>query len=118
MAHKEGLEEALYNLRAVYMESWARLALQFTSSTAYGRWQKLVAAPGLAVAGTWRKITETAGVPQLNPPSRSDVISLATRLTHIETALDDVSAALDRLEARTAAPVPQIRAVPRPVAQP
>jgi len=117
----EGLKAAVQNLRGVYMDSWAALALQLTSSTTYGRVQHALTAPGLAAAGLWRKIAEPAAaqaLAQCNLPSRADVLSLAGRLTRIETTLDDLAAAIDRLQAIPAAPPAKVRAVPRAAVQP
>ena len=91
--------------RNAAMASWARIALQITSSEAYSRMSSLVARPGLVAAGIVRKETEKAMAALLahaNMPSRAEVLALSTRLTHIEMALDDLAAAVDELRAQGA----------------
>jgi hypothetical protein len=44
---------------------------------------------------------------QLNMPSREDVLSLSTRLTHIEMAIDDLGAGLEQLRRAVGVARPQ-----------
>jgi hypothetical protein len=103
----ESVVVALHNLRGIGMDAWARAAVQVTGSAAYGRFTKLLTQPGLIAVGLMRKNTESAMAQmlgQLNLPSRTDVLGLSTRLTHIETVLDDLGAVLDDLKATQARP--------------
>jgi hypothetical protein len=118
---KAGFKETVQNLRGVYLDSWATLASQVASSTTYGRVQNAVTAPGLAAAGLWRKFAEPAvaqALAQWNLPSRAEVISLAGRLTRIETTLDDLAASIDRLQGARTAPVAKVRVVPSAAVRP
>ena len=102
MANESGFKEALLKLRGIHVDSWARLTLQVTSSAGYARCQNLFTAPAFAAAGLWRKTAEPAAAQALalwNLPSRAEVVSLAGRMTRIETTLDDLALALDRLGA-------------------
>lgn len=94
-------------LRDTGMQSWARIALQLTSSEAYSRVSSILARPGLYAAGVLRKETERAMASLLayaNLPSRAEVLQLSTRLTHIEMALDDLAAAVESLRTASARP--------------
>jgi len=118
MAQTNGVPEAdplkaWREARNAAMASWARIALQITSTDAYSRVSSLVARPSLVAAGIVRKETEKAMAMLLahaNMPSRADVLALSTRLTHIEMALDDLAAAVDELRARSAPPRPARKA--------
>jgi NAD(P)-dependent dehydrogenase (short-subunit alcohol dehydrogenase family) len=99
--------KALGELRDMGMQSWAKIALQVTSSHAYSRLSSVLAKPGLIAAGVARKKTEevmTQMLARASMPSRADVLSLSVRLTHIEMALDDLAAAVDALRAPPARP--------------
>ena len=110
MAQTNGVPEsdplkAWREARAAAMASWAKVALQITSSDAYSRVSSLLARPGLVAAGLVRKETERAMAVLLahaNMPSRAEVLALSTRLTHIEMALDDLAAAVEELRAQAA----------------
>jgi hypothetical protein len=90
--------EVMRRVRDAGMDAWARTTLQVTSSTPYARLMGLLSQPGLIAAAVFRKATEKTMsrlLGQLNMPSRGDVLSLSQRLTHIETAIDDLAAAMD-----------------------
>src|ERR671932_225693 len=94
--------KAARELRDAGMESWAKLALQLTSSHAFSLWSSLLAKPGLIATGVARKKTDKAMAQLLahaNIPSRADVLALSVRLTHIEMALDDLAAAIETMRA-------------------
>ena len=89
------------------MESWARAAIQLTSSEPYARASYLLSQPGLIAAGIVRKSREKAMwhvLAQLNMPSREDVLGLSRRLTHIEMVLDDLGAAIEAARSAPAEP--------------
>ena len=114
MTHEKGLDvfEAWIKARDRGIETWAKAALQVTSSNPYARIAGTMAQPGLIVAAWFRKTTERTMsqlLAQLNMPSRGEVLSLSQRLTHIEMLLDDLGAALDAGRAvpvQAAAPPP------------
>ena len=100
------LLEAMRRVRDAGMDAWARTTHQVTSSTRYARLTGLLSQPGLIAAAVFRKASEKAMarvLGQLNMPSRSDVLSLSQRLTHIETAIDDLGATMDAVRAAAAA---------------
>jgi hypothetical protein len=103
------LFKAARELRDAGMESWAKIALQVTSSHAYSLLSSVLAKPGLIATGVARKKTDKAMAQLLahaNIPSRADVLALSVRLTHIEMALDDLAAAMDAMRASAARPPP------------
>jgi hypothetical protein len=88
--------------RDVGLEVAARVVLGVTSSAAYSRVSSSLARPGLIAAAIARRKTDQAMrkiLSHINMPSRSDVLGLSTRLTHIEMTLDDLSAAVDSMRA-------------------
>jgi hypothetical protein len=94
--------------RDAAMEGWARLTLRLTSSHEYQRLQGAISKPALLAVALYRKAADSAMsevLANLNMPSREEVLQLSKRLTHIEMALDDLSAGLDQL--RRTAPRPQ-----------
>ena len=93
------LDELMRRSRDAGMAVWARAALQVVSSPQYSRASFLLAQPGLIAAGFFRKATAKAMaqlLAQLNMPSREELLSVSQRLTHIETALDDLGATAAR----------------------
>ena len=103
----EGFFAVMRNLRDIGVDAWAQATVQVTGSSAYQRMQMLASQPGLIARGLVRKsmdarMTQLLG--QLSLPSRGEVLSLSTRLTHIETVLDDLGALLEGMQARTARP--------------
>ena len=103
------LFKAVRELRDAGMESWAKIALQVTSSHAYSLLSSVLAKPGLIATGVARKKTDKAMAQLLahaNIPSRADVLALSVRLTHIEMALDDLAAAMETMRASPARPTP------------
>ncbi len=94
-------------VRDVAMDAWARVVLGVTSSGAYSRTSAMVTRPGLVALGLVRGKSEqlmSRLLSELNMPSRADVLSLSIRLTHIETAIDDLAAVVDELRASVARP--------------
>lgn len=98
-------------LRDAGMDSWAKIALQITSSPTYSQVSAVLGKPTLIAAGVIRKEVEKGMalvLAQANMPSRTEVLALSTRMTHIEMALDDLAAAVQALAAQSQAarPVP------------
>ncbi len=94
-------------VRDVAMDAWARVVLGVTSSGAYSRTTAIVTRPGLVALGLLRGKSEqlmSRLLSELNMPSRADVLSLSIRLTHIETAIDDLGAVVDELRAAATSP--------------
>jgi hypothetical protein len=92
------------------MDAWAKLMLRLTSSHEYQRVQGAISKPTLLAVALYRKAAESAmseELAQLNMPSREDVLSLSTRLTHIEMAIDDLGAGLEQLRRAVGVARPQ-----------
>jgi hypothetical protein len=86
------------NMRDANMESWSRMMIEFVNSEAYAKATAVMLDAWLASSMPFRKAMETAmkqTLGQLQMPTRDDVISLAQRLTQIETRLDDLEATLE-----------------------
>lgn len=101
------LFKVLREVRDAGVDSWAKIVLNITSSGPYSRATSVLAKPGLVVAAVARRKTDAAMsriLSHVNMPSRAEVLSLSVRLTHIETALDDLGAALEAMRASTARP--------------
>jgi hypothetical protein len=96
------VSKTLREARDVGLDSLAKVVLSVTSSPTYARATSAIAKPGLVVAGLARRRTKKVMarvLSKINMPSRTDVLSLSTRLTHIEMTLDDLTAAVDAMRA-------------------
>ena len=92
------------------LDAWAKLMLRLTSSHEYQRVQGAISKPTLLVIALYRKAAEsvmTEVLANLNMPSREEVLSLSTRLTHIEMAIDDLGAGLEQLRRSVGGARPQ-----------
>ena len=93
------------SMRDAGMDSWSKIMIQVVNSDAYAQASSAMLDAWMTSSAPFRKVVEstmTQTLTQLNMPTRSDIISLAERLTHIELRLDDLDAKLD--EPRHAAP--------------
>lgn len=109
------LVELLLELRDVGLDSWAKIVLGITGSDPYMRASSALAKPGLVAAAAARLGADAAMsrlLARVNMPSRADVLALSVRLTHIEMALDDLSAAVDDLRAAVARRTPGAKEAP------
>jgi hypothetical protein len=96
------VSRTLREARDAGLDSLAKVVLSVTSSGTYARATSALAKPGLVVAGVARRRTKKVMsrlLSKINMPSRTDVLALSTRLTHIEMTLDDLSAAVDSMRA-------------------
>ena len=92
------------------LDAWAKLMLRLTSSHEYQRVQGAISKPTLLAIALYRKAAESAMtevLANLNMPSREEVLSLSTRLTHIEMAIDDLGAGLEQLRRSVGGARPQ-----------
>jgi polyhydroxyalkanoate synthesis regulator phasin len=72
--------------------------IQMVNSETYAQATGKMLDAWLTGSAPFRKMIEstmTQALTQLNMPTRTDIISLAERLTHIEMRLDDLEAKLD-----------------------
>lgn len=104
MAEKN--EEDLYaqwrNMRDSFMETWAKTMVETVNSEAYAEASGAMLNTFLTAYAPMRDLMEkavTRSMEQLSVPTRSDVVSLAERLTNLEMRLDDMDVKLDRIAA-------------------
>jgi hypothetical protein len=86
------------SMRDAGMDAWSKMMIQLINSEAYARASGTMLDAWLTSSAPFRKAIEstmTQVLTQLNMPIRTDVTSLAERLTHIELRLDDLEAKLD-----------------------
>jgi hypothetical protein len=84
-------------LRDSGMDAWSKMMVQFVNTEAYAQATGTMLDAWLATSEPFRKAVEKATTQvliNLNMPTRTDVIGLAERLTHIEMRLDDLEARL------------------------
>lgn len=90
------------NMRDTYMDAWSKAMIDAVNSEEYARAVGTMLDSYLTVSAPFRQAIErtmTQVLTQLNMPTRSDVTSLAERLTNIEMRLDDLDAKLDTIQA-------------------
>ena len=86
------------SMRDSGMDAWSKMMIQLVNTEAYAQANATMLDAWLTSSAPFRKAVEstmTQVLTQLNMPMRSDVTSLAERLTHIEMRLDDIEAKLD-----------------------
>jgi len=86
------------SMRDSGMDAWSKMMIQLVNTEAYAQANATMLDAWLTSSAPFRKAVEstmTQVFTQLNMPMRSDVTSLAERLTHIEMRLDDLEAKLD-----------------------
>src|SRR5450755_1141541 len=85
-------------MRDASMDAWANAMTLTANTEAYARATGAMLDASLTASIPLRQIIENAmgqALQQYNLPSRADFISLAERLTQIETAIDDLDAKFD-----------------------
>jgi hypothetical protein len=83
------------------MEAWSKMMIQLVNSDAYAQALGTMLDAWLSTSTPFRKAIETAMTQVLtssNMPTRTDIISLAERLTNIEVRLDDLEARLEEAQ--------------------
>jgi hypothetical protein len=86
------------SMRDAGMDTWSKMMIQLINSEAYARATGTMLDAWMTSSAPFRKAIEstmTQVLTQLNMPTRTDVTSLAERLTHIELRLDDLEVKLD-----------------------
>ncbi len=98
-------------MRDTSLESWYKMMIDMVNSDEYSRTTGQWLDTYLTLSQPFRRIIDimmTQVLTGLNMPMRTDVTSLAERLTNIETRLDDQDAKLDDiLKAIKAVSVPK-----------
>ncbi len=93
--------QALREARDANMETWSRLMIDFVNSEAYSRASNEWLDTYLTVSQPFQQALEkamTQALTSLNMPTRSDVTTLAQRMTNIEIRLDDLDVRLDEIQ--------------------
>jgi hypothetical protein len=96
-------------IRDAGMDAWAKAMIQAVNSAEYAKATGAMLDAYLAASIPFREMLEKAmgqTLQQMNMPARTDLISLAERLTHIEMRLDDLDAKLDELMTKLPKPSP------------
>jgi hypothetical protein len=88
-------------MRDVYLNVWSKTMIEAVNTDAYAGATGAMLETYLAALAPLRQAVEqgmTETLQQLSMPSRQDVTSIAERLTNLEMRLDDMDAALRRIE--------------------
>ena len=88
----------LQGMRDAGMDAWSKMMIQLVNTEAYAQATGSMMDAWLTTSAPFRKAIETTMtqvLTQLNMPTRTDITSLAERLTNIEMRLDDMEAKLD-----------------------
>ena len=97
--------QAWREMRDAATEQWAKAMAEFVGTEAFARGLGAYIDAYLATAAPYQKAVgeymETI-LGRLNMPTREDVLSVARRLTNVETRLDDLDARLDEMDAKLA----------------
>ena len=86
------------SMRDTGMDAWSKMMIQVVNTEAYAQATAAALDAWLSTSAPFRKAIESAVTQvlvNLNMPTRTDVVALAERLTHIEMRLDDLEAKLD-----------------------
>jgi hypothetical protein len=89
------------HMRDTNMDAWSKMMIQFVNTEEYAKATGTLLDAWLGSSLPFRKMLETTmtqALTNLNMPTRTDFISLAERLTHIEMRLDDMEARLEELQ--------------------
>ena len=90
--------DTLNTMRDASLKSWSKMMIDLVSSEAYSQATSQWLDTYLTVSQPFQRMldtTMTQVLTRLNMPMRSDVTSLAERLTNVEMRLDDLDAKLD-----------------------
>jgi polyhydroxyalkanoic acid synthase PhaR subunit len=91
-------------MRDAYLDVWAKTMIEMVNSEAYAQANGALLDTYLSVSTPFREAIEKAmlkTLEQLAMPTRSDIVSIAERMTNIEMRLDDLDAKLDQLISRS-----------------
>jgi hypothetical protein len=95
------LFESWRGIRDVSIEAWSKAMVDAVNSEAYAQATGTTMDSCLTASAPFREALEKSMVQalkQLGMPTRADILSLAERLTNLEVRLDDMDAALIRIE--------------------
>jgi len=111
--------EAWRGMRSAGMDAWAKPMTEAVNSEGYAKASGVMLDAYLTASIPLREILEksmTQALQQINMPTRSDIISLAERLTQVEMRLDDMDAKLEELTRRPSEPSPAKPSALKPLA--
>ena len=97
------------NMRDAGMDTWSKLMIQLVNNDAYAQASGSMLDAWLTSSAPLSKAIEsgmTQVLTQLNMPTRTDITSLAERLTQIEMGLDNLEAKLDERPQSESKPTP------------
>lgn len=89
-------------VRDTYMEAWAKAMAEGVNTDAYAKASGAFLDAYLTASTPFHEALEKAmleALKQLAMPSRSDIVSLAERMTNVEMRLDDLDAKLNQIAA-------------------
>jgi hypothetical protein len=89
------------SMRDAGMDAWSKMMIQVVNTEAYAQATAAALDAWLSTSAPFRKAIESAVTQvlvNLNMPTRTDVVALAERLTHIEMRLDDLEARLEEIQ--------------------
>jgi hypothetical protein len=99
------------------MEAWAKALVEGVNTDAYAKASGALLDVFLTASTPLRQTLEKSmleALKQLSMPSRSDIVSLAERMTNVEMRLDDLDAKIDQIAAGLRKLI-EAQAAPRPV---
>jgi hypothetical protein len=86
------------SIRTANMDAWSKTMIDFVNTEAYAQATAAMLDTWLTASVPFRKALEmsmTQVLTNFNIPTRTDITSLAERLTNIEIRLDDLEAKID-----------------------
>ena len=93
--------KTLYSMRDASLQTWSKMMIDLVNSEAYSQVTSQWLDSYLTVSQPFQRIIETTMtqvLARLNMPVRTEVTSLAERLTNVEMRLDDLDAKLDDIQ--------------------
>ncbi len=96
--------EAWRSLRNDSLDAWSKMMIQAVNSEEYAKSSGAMLDAYLTASIPFNEMLKKAmaqALQQANMPSRTDIISLAERLTQVEMRIDDLDAKLDEAAAHT-----------------
>jgi polyhydroxyalkanoic acid synthase PhaR subunit len=87
--------------RDATVEAWSRLMIDFVNSEAYSQATSQLLDTYLTLSQPFQHVIETTMtqvLSRLNMPTRTDMTSLAARMTNVETRLDDLDIKLEEIQ--------------------
>jgi hypothetical protein len=93
--------QTLHSMRDASLQTWSKLLIDLVNSEAYSQATSQWLDSYLTLSQPFQRVLETTmaqALTRLNMPVRTEVTSLAERLTNVEMRLDDLDAKLDDIQ--------------------